>query len=101
MEKVTLDPARDCEEDFSHENDRYFSECCECHETFIGHKWRFICRTCAETPREIEPSKAYVVHEDVRRLARSMRMLLAKKYENLEERQAVAAKIMKEIQAQV
>lgn len=38
-----------------------------------------------------------VIHEDLRRLAKSMRMVLIRRYPNAEERKLVAAQIMHEV----
>lgn len=40
------DPARDWTEDASHENGNYLCRCCGCHETFVGHKRRTVCKVC-------------------------------------------------------
>lgn len=37
---------KDWTEDFTHENGDYFNQCCECKETFRGHKRRVVCRKC-------------------------------------------------------
>ncbi len=48
--------------------------------------------------RQIERiAKELIVHPDLRRMARSMRKMLVRKYANPEERQVVAAKIMAEV----
>lgn len=38
---------RDWTEDFEHENGEYMNTCCECKNTFTGHKRRFICKVCS------------------------------------------------------
>ena len=38
---------RDWPEDFEHENGEYMNTCCECKNTFTGHKRRFICKACS------------------------------------------------------
>lgn len=38
---------RDWPEDFEHENGNYMNTCCECRNTFTGHKRRFICKACS------------------------------------------------------
>lgn len=37
---------RDWEEDFFHENGQYHNECCTCHQKFLGHKRRVVCKLC-------------------------------------------------------
>lgn len=39
--------ARDWTEDAPHENGNYQNLCCGCHQTFIGHKRRVVCKVCA------------------------------------------------------
>lgn len=39
-------------EDYPHENGNYLNSCFECHEPFIGHKRRVVCRQCAKPPKE-------------------------------------------------
>ena len=38
-------------EDFAHENGNYTCTCCECGETFIGHKRRVVCKVCSTSPK--------------------------------------------------
>jgi hypothetical protein len=38
----------DWPEDFPHENGNYMNKCCDCGETFFGHKRRMICKFCHE-----------------------------------------------------
>lgn len=39
---------RDWEEDTEHENGNYFNNCIICNQTFLGHKDRMTCKTCAK-----------------------------------------------------
>ena len=43
--------------------------------------------------------KREIIHPDLRRLVKSMRMVLIRKYPDPEERQAVVAQIMREVRA--
>lgn len=47
-------PALECErnwtEDFGHENGQYLNGCTTCGLSFVGHKRRFTCKTCAASP---------------------------------------------------
>lgn len=43
---------RDWEEDAVLENGNYFNNCIVCSETFLGHKQRIICKTCAAKPKD-------------------------------------------------
>lgn len=47
MNPLTPSP-RDWPEDFAHENGNYLCRCVGCHETFHGHKRRYICHVCAD-----------------------------------------------------
>jgi hypothetical protein len=38
--------SRDFTEDFQHENGYYQNECIICHQTFLGYKYRRICKEC-------------------------------------------------------
>ena len=40
-------PERDWQEDRRFENGQYFCKCLDCGETFIGHKRRLQCKSCA------------------------------------------------------
>lgn len=37
---------RDWTEDFAHDNGMYMNTCCNCGETFTGHKRRYTCKLC-------------------------------------------------------
>lgn len=41
---------KDWVEDFEMENGNYQSKCSCCHDFFIGHKRRFICKECFKLP---------------------------------------------------
>ena len=41
-----LSSSRDFPEDFEHENGCYQNECRMCHKTFLGYKYRRICKEC-------------------------------------------------------
>jgi hypothetical protein len=43
---------RDWTEDFSHENGNYQNMCVRCSNVFIGHKRRFICKSCQIKPND-------------------------------------------------
>lgn len=43
-----LDAARDWSEDFGHENGQYLNGCIYCSLSFVGHKRRRICKSCAD-----------------------------------------------------
>ena len=45
---TTQPTSRDWPEDFSGENGCYLNRCCLCHETFTGHKRRYVCHVCAD-----------------------------------------------------
>lgn len=36
----------DYKEDFSHENGNYSNICTYCHQEFLGHKRRVVCKKC-------------------------------------------------------
>ncbi len=60
---------RDWIEDDAHENGHYQRTCCACHETFIGHKRRVVCRACfaaddAEAKRRAEWLDAHNAPKD-------------------------------------
>jgi len=40
---------RNYPEDYGYENGTYLNFCCVCNLYFIGHKRRFICKTCSFT----------------------------------------------------
>lgn len=42
--------AKDWPEDFSDENGNYQCQCIYCAGYFVGHKRRFMCKECANTP---------------------------------------------------
>lgn len=44
--------SHDYPEDWPHENGNYMCECCLCHEFFMGHKRRIICRECRDKENE-------------------------------------------------
>lgn len=50
--------SRDWTEDFSHENGNYSCQCCQCNQTFVGHKRMVVCKLCALStlarPQEID-----------------------------------------------
>ena len=43
---------RDWKEDFKYENGYYLNTCCRCGHTFIGHKRRVVCKSCANKINE-------------------------------------------------
>ncbi len=45
-------PDRDWPEDFPHENGNYLRECLQCDLSFIGHKRRYVCRSCERANEE-------------------------------------------------
>lgn len=45
--KDTTQDERSWSDDFCHENGHYYTVCCHCLRTFIGHKRRVTCRVCA------------------------------------------------------
>lgn len=49
------DDARNWPEDFPHENGNYQRECVDCHQFFIGHKRRCVCKVCHERERPTTP----------------------------------------------
>lgn len=45
------DDRRNWPEDFSHENGNYSCTCCLCHQHFIGHKRRVVCKLCSKAQK--------------------------------------------------
>ena len=52
--KDTTQQERSYPEDSGHENGSYMTDCCHCGRTFIGHKRRVVCKSCA-TPINTAP----------------------------------------------
>lgn len=50
--KSSGDRDRDWKEDFPHENGRYQNGCTICHELFLGHKRRIVCKKCSDGQNE-------------------------------------------------
>ena len=61
-------------EDFEMENGQYMHQCRECENTFVGHKYRRICKVCAE---EVESYVDYV--EKFKEWDEEKQLLLLKK----------------------
>jgi len=47
--------SRDWTEDYPHENGLYSHSCYRCHQTFLGHKRRWLCKTCDSQVATVAP----------------------------------------------
>lgn len=59
---IGLSKPGDWPEDFGYENGCYLRCCCLCHQTFTGHKWRVICKVCAERDAAESRKRAEWLH---------------------------------------
>lgn len=59
--------ARDWHEDAPHENGNYQCRCCQCEQTFVGHKRRVVCKVCDEENRRKWAAMSEEERAEVRR----------------------------------
>lgn len=55
---------RSWEEDFPHENGKYYNACHLCEKTFLGHKRRVTCKLCADKYCKCENPLLYLDHKE-------------------------------------
>lgn len=83
---------RNWPEDFSHENGMYENLCCLCKRSFLGHKRRVVCKSCAtERQEEYDASQVAPIIRDVKLQDRAAWFEMALDYDDELGDQAVNA----------